>query len=73
MNNLKCMYLHVYFKSSNLEILTQLSYFKDPEKPTTDPVAAYKLLRQLRVLWLTIIIITEKSPYKGMKIYFQTF
>ncbi|KAI7809188.1 hypothetical protein IRJ41_001886, partial [Triplophysa rosa] len=46
-----------------LEILKQLSYFKDPENPTTDPVAAYKLIRQLRILWLTIIITTEKSPY----------
>ncbi|XP_056598496.1 prolyl 4-hydroxylase subunit alpha-2-like [Triplophysa dalaica] len=46
-----------------LEILRQLPYFKDPENTTTDPVAAYKLMRQLRILWLTIITTTENNPY----------
>lgn len=60
------MYLHVYLKSRVLEILRQLPYFKDPENTTTDPVAAYKLMRQLRILWLTIIKTTENNPYDGI-------
>lgn len=54
---------NLYFLKGNLQNLKWLTNSEDPEKTMSNPMAAYKLIRRLRLDWLFILQSTRISHY----------